>query len=229
MRPRRTMFSERTREMTSRRQEVQDYLRLCHEYNRVYDTFLRNQYTLIQNAYRLIDNVEQPTERRQTTTDRITEELTRLFPRSQFRTFTFNLTPDQNIHTLFSNMEDVPVVPSSEQIRNAVEETTYAEYKRERDGDHIIENCPIDLHSFEDTDTILRIKECGHIFKKENLLQWFSRNTRCPVCRYDIREYSNTDISNNITPEPINDHTYMNIFRTLFPDISFSTVSSMPL
>ena len=36
------------------------------------------------------------------------------------------------------------------------------------------------------------IRQCGHIFVENDLRQWFTRNVRCPLCRYDIRRYSHT-------------------------------------
>jgi hypothetical protein len=35
-----------------------------------------------------------------------------------------------------------------------------------------------------------RIRHCGHCFHGECITQWFTLNTRCPVCRYDIREFT---------------------------------------
>jgi hypothetical protein len=47
--------------------------------------------------------------------------------------------------------------------------------------------CPIGLDDFEDNESIKQIVECGHIFKAEPLLRWFSRHTECPLCRCDLR------------------------------------------
>jgi hypothetical protein len=35
-----------------------------------------------------------------------------------------------------------------------------------------------------------RIRHCGHCFHGDCIAQWFTLNTRCPVCRYDIREFT---------------------------------------
>jgi hypothetical protein len=40
-----------------------------------------------------------------------------------------------------------------------------------------------------------QIKQCGHTFNQEAITNWFQSNVRCPVCRYDIREWS--DVSGN--------------------------------
>ena len=35
------------------------------------------------------------------------------------------------------------------------------------------------------------ISQCNHIFSANELLNWFNSNVRCPMCRYDIRNYVN--------------------------------------
>jgi hypothetical protein len=51
-------------------------------------------------------------------------------------------------------------------------------------------SCPISLENFNDTDMVSIIRYCGHIFHTEHLNRWFTSNCRCPVCRYDIRNYT---------------------------------------
>ena len=79
----------------------------------------------------------------------------------------------------------VPVPPSNEQIQLATLTTYYS---------NIVEplntNCPITLESFENNSVVTLIKYCGHIFKHESLNNWFAENNRCPVCRYDVRNYT---------------------------------------
>ena len=41
------------------------------------------------------------------------------------------------------------------------------------------------------------IRFCGHIFYTEQLNTWFTSNCRCPVCRYDIRNYNSTNSLDN--------------------------------
>ena len=53
----------------------------------------------------------------------------------------------------------------------------------------IMENrCPISLEDFVVGDELCEIRNCHHVFKWTNLQSWFTRNSNCPVCRYDIRE-----------------------------------------
>jgi hypothetical protein len=53
--------------------------------------------------------------------------------------------------------------------------------------------CPIDRELLQPDDTVLQIIPCGHFFRDTNLRRHFRGNTRCPLCRYDIREYVSTD------------------------------------
>jgi hypothetical protein len=71
---------------------------------------------------------------------------------------------------------------TQEQMNNAIETIEYEE-------NMIEERCPITLENFAVGESICRIRHCGHIFKSSGLMQWFNRNVRCPVCRYDIRTY----------------------------------------
>jgi hypothetical protein len=56
-------------------------------------------------------------------------------------------------------------------------------------------SCPITLEEFQDNEFICRIKQCRHIFKVQPLQNWFSRNSYCPVCRYDIRTWNESTTS----------------------------------
>jgi hypothetical protein len=33
-----------------------------------------------------------------------------------------------------------------------------------------------------------RIRACGHCFHPQCIAQWFTMNTRCPMCRHDVRD-----------------------------------------
>ena len=51
--------------------------------------------------------------------------------------------------------------------------------------------CPISLDTFQVGDVVCEIIGCGHIFKRPSLMNWLRRNSRCPVCRYQLRDYIN--------------------------------------
>ena len=94
--------------------------------------------------------------------------------------FTRNLTRQTNV----SDLEDVVVYPSTQQLNRATEIIVF-----NRDGFYNNTTCPITLEPFIDGEQVCRIKHCSHIFKRDAIINWFSRNVRCPVCRYDIRDY----------------------------------------
>lgn len=84
----------------------------------------------------------------------------------------------------------VEVYPTPAQIEAATRRVRYSDITRP-----INTSCPISMEDFEDNDNVTVIRECGHIFNTEHLSNWFRTNCRCPVCRYDIREYSNGSTS----------------------------------
>lgn len=85
-----------------------------------------------------------------------------------------------------SFMDPVPVIPSAQQIAAATEthvgvtETT----------------CTI---CQEPVECATRIRRCGHCFHGQCIAEWFTMNTRCPMCRHDIRDLqrSNTNTNND--------------------------------
>ena len=50
--------------------------------------------------------------------------------------------------------------------------------------------CPIDREDFLPTDYVLQIRHCNHIFREDNLRRHFRTSTRCPLCRFDVRDYA---------------------------------------
>ena len=87
----------------------------------------------------------------------------------------------------------VRIRPSVRQIRIGTEVIFYSQLSDEIQDVQF--RCPIDLLEFSPDDTILRIRHCGHIFREMNLRRHFRRHPRCPICRFDIRDY--VDPSNN--------------------------------
>lgn len=114
-----------------------------------------------------------------------------------FRNFTSN-NENRSFRFTFgefqpSNLTSVPIIPNESQIINATICDTFNDISNTSDQTR----CPIDQHDFDLSDNIMKIRFCGHMFKEHNLRNWFQHSSRCPVCRYDIRDYSNNDISNN--------------------------------
>jgi hypothetical protein len=47
---------------------------------------------------------------------------------------------------------------------------------------------PIDLRAFTPEDSIVQLRGCGHRFRRETIMNAFRYDSRCPVCRRDIRD-----------------------------------------
>ena len=111
-------------------------------------------------------------------------------------------------------LNPVNISPSPEQITNSTETITYSDLPNDnRQRGNI---CPISHDNFEDNSSIMRIRHCGHYFMANSLQQHFRTSVRCPLCRYDIREYSNN------TDNSYNDLNNTNLIGTF--DISASNL-----
>ena len=105
-----------------------------------------------------------------------------------------NTQPNIFLQTILSMLSPVRISPSPGQIENATE--TYLYNSNEP------RNCPIDREPINTGDSVVRIRHCGHIFRRNSIMTWFQHNPRCPLCRYDIRNYTANVSSNNSTPVP---------------------------
>ena len=117
-----------------------------------------------------------------------------------------NITNTMN--TLFQNfLEPIQVFPTSAQIENAVRIARFSDIVRP-----INNSCPITMDRFNENDNVSIIRYCNHIFNTDSLNNWFIGNCRCPVCRYDIRNYNNTstnstNVNTNTNANAINANT----------------------
>lgn len=100
------------------------------------------------------------------------------------RIFTFSNPTRMPLLNNFSNLSPVRIRPSNTQIRRGTEILVWSDI-----SDNYQTHCPIDMQDFTGNDSILRIRHCGHIFREMNLRRHFRNNTRCPICRFDIRDY----------------------------------------
>jgi hypothetical protein len=57
------------------------------------------------------------------------------------------------------------------------------------------QSCAVCQDVLVETDICRRIRHCGHTYHRGCIDQWFERNVRCPVCRYDIRDYATEEDS----------------------------------
>jgi len=128
------------------------------------------------------------------------------FPhRHNNNTTSFNWETSENLPTtpigrlsgiMNSFFQPVTIRPTSIQIENATSNIVYGEII-----DPINTNCPISLETFTDTSEVTMIKHCKHIFSTQSLMSWFNSNCKCPVCRFDIRDYVNSVENENIQNE----------------------------
>jgi len=108
-----------------------------------------------------------------------------------------NNNADTITQLLQSFMQPVDVYPTPAQIESATRTATYGDIVRP-----INNQCPISMEAFEDNDTVTVIRHCGHVFHTESLSNWFQTNTRCPVCRFDVRDYNAATSSAIYAPSP---------------------------
>ena len=93
---------------------------------------------------------------------------------------------NNNLSQLLQNFfEPIEVFPTQSQIESATRCVRYCDIILP-----INRSCPFSLENFNDIDMVSVIRHCRHIFNTEQLNIWFMSNCRCPVCRYDIRDYN---------------------------------------
>lgn len=88
-----------------------------------------------------------------------------------------------NVDLAGSFLDPVPIYPSAAQIAAAVE-------TRVTVNDTMCAICQ------ESVSLASRIRHCGHCFHGTCIASWFVMSARCPVCRYDIREFTQTPTNN---------------------------------
>jgi hypothetical protein len=155
--------------------------------------------------YTPMNNTPMNTTPMNTTTMNTTPMQTSL-PRRFYFDASYNLqrahrpTRNNTFDTLLNAfLEPVPTYPGTLQVEIATRNVRYGDIVSP-----INTSCPISLERFTDNDIVTIICYCGHIFMAAEIQNWFTSNCRCPVCRYDIREYRATDIINHANDIPNN-------------------------
>ena len=95
-----------------------------------------------------------------------------------------------------SFFEPVEIYPTQTQIEIATRRVRYNDIISPPNI-----SCPISLETFNEYDMVTVIRHCGHIFNSDQLNIWFRSNCKCPVCRYDIRNYNIINTENNINQQ----------------------------
>jgi hypothetical protein len=89
---------------------------------------------------------------------------------------TLLMTIDVSGNVLRTFADPVPVVATAAQITAASDLDVVVEPS---------ETCPI---CRDPVQVATRLRACGHCFHADCITEWLGMNTRCPVCRHDIRE-----------------------------------------
>jgi hypothetical protein len=84
-------------------------------------------------------------------------------------------------------MEPVPVGSSIRHLRNA---STLENYIETYDEPNNQDNCTICQSNFQTGDIVRKLRGCNHYFHVDCVDRWFENSVICPVCRYDIRNYT---------------------------------------
>ena len=118
-----------------------------------------------------------------------------------------NITSNTIISDLLNTFlnSTVPITPTQQQLTNASRTIRYSDIQGP-----LSESCPITLERFEPEQIVTQLLPCEHIFETNGFNNWFQNNVRCPVCRYDIREYRQTNNANTNTSNT-NTNTSTNI------------------
>ena len=117
--------------------------------------------------------------------------LNLLFPEFSASSSLYTVDYVQPLET--DNFTDpVPVYASRQQVENATLNILYRDIENP-----LNQSCPISLEPFHEYEDVIMIKQCRHIFKPLEIQNWFNSNVRCPVCRYDIREFPIASNNNN--------------------------------
>jgi len=122
----------------------------------------------------------------------------------------WNNTTSTNISQILQNFfQPIEVFPTQTQLEEATRTVRYRDIVSPMNR-----SCPISLENFDDNDIVTIIRFCGHIFNRDEINTWFRSNCRCPVCRYDIRNYrantANIDVTNDETNTETNTETNIN-------------------
>ena len=102
-------------------------------------------------------------------------------PRPQVRPRHMVFNIPLNIDLSGNFFDPVPIRPSVQQIERAVQIQPTS----------VNTMCVICQEEIQ-TLNMSRIRPCNHCFHEDCLREWFTQNPRCPTCRYDIRQFTQT-------------------------------------
>jgi hypothetical protein len=89
------------------------------------------------------------------------------------------ITPTPNLlHTLNTLFQDVPIVPTSEEIDRA---------SRVLNNSDVPEETVCSICQEHGSEYPWRILHCSHMYHRPCIDRWFTSHVQCPVCRADVR------------------------------------------
>jgi len=124
----------------------------------------------------------------------------------------------QYFHTTENMRANIHNIPSADERDAAIEYVTFGDI-----DEPLNTICSISHRDFSANDTVIQLSECRHIFDASSILQWFTRNSQCPLCRNDIRLHTETELNTpTSTPLPFAQQLASMITEQLSTDRDFS-------
>ena len=141
--------------------------------------------TLTQNIAQARNNINN-TRNTNNSMNQINSRLLDIFRNPGLLRRTNETVPLTNIDNILDSFFDpVLIAPSRQQIENGTRIILYSELEEPQNT-----TCPISLVQFQPESEVIEILYCHHLYMKNELEYWFMHNSRCPLCRYDIRNYN---------------------------------------
>ena len=100
---------------------------------------------------------------------------------------------DQLTNLLARAAEPVVVAPTAQEIDRAT--AIRVPHSTEEDDNNACAICQDPLMDEHTIRPLREITHCEHTFHQTCIDRWFTRNVRCPVCRFDIREHTSPENS----------------------------------
>lgn len=127
-----------------------------------------------------------------------------------------------NTHLPLSNLSPVTIRPTASQVARATEQIRFSSVENPTNI-----QCPITREDFSDNEIILRIRHCRHLFNETALTRWFNSHVRCPLCRYDIREYVVPSITTSTETHSVLNHRDSRLFSNIATHITDEISNSL--
>jgi hypothetical protein len=186
---------------------------MYNENTRIVESLLRTNNEIRQSLIDIININESQTSREDSTnenTQNYTNGPTNSQPPNLF-----------NTHVLDSFIDPVSIHPTDVQIESATRIIRYGDLINPLNN-----TCCFTLEYFNEEDYVMMIRYCRHVFTRHSLNRWFINNCRCPICRYDIRDYNNINNTLNIPIITQPSHTHAG---GLLRSLNSTLISPIPI